>query len=137
MPIRVMPDGSFICETPGEAIAMRDLLMERKAKETRREARRSARQTPSLAQAVATNGTATLVSVLKESPNGISSDDLAQRLGVTARSLPPLMLSLRRKARDAGHAFDDLLVRERAVGPNNRPISLYRLTDEGVRLLAS
>src|SRR2546422_8988998 len=124
MPIRVLPDGSFLCDSPAEAIQMRDLLMDRKTRETRRDARRAARQVPPLAQSVVSNGTATLVSVLKESPDGISSDDLAERLGVTPRSLPPLMVSLRRKARDAGHDLDNLLIRERGfVGPQNRPIS--------------
>ncbi|HEV8677207.1 MAG TPA: hypothetical protein VGX21_24490 [Methylomirabilota bacterium] len=139
MPIRVMPDGSFVCDTPDEAISMRDRLMERRAKEARREARRVARAGAPSDHVGAGNGdgdkTTALQALLVDSPDGISSDDLAQHLGVGARSLPPLMVALRRRAREKGHDLAQLLVRERIFDQSGRAVSRYRLTEEGVKLL--
>jgi hypothetical protein len=138
MAIRVLADGSFSCDTPAEALAMRDAMMERKLRETRREARRAARTDPSAATTSdASKNTATLVSVLCNSPDGIESDELANRLGKSLRSLPPLMVALRRRVRAKGHDLDEILVRERVFDDKNRPRSRYRLTPEGVQLLTS
>jgi hypothetical protein len=136
MPIRVMQDGTIVCDTADEAIAVRDRLLDRKVRETRREARRAGRQAPSLERSLTSNGTASLVAILRESPDGITSDDLARRLGMSSRSIPPLMLSLRRKFKDAGKDMDEMLVRERIMDSNNHAKSRYRLTEEGVKLLA-
>jgi triphosphoribosyl-dephospho-CoA synthetase len=135
MAIRVLADGSFSCDTPAEAIAMRDLMMDRKTRDARREARRTGRSEPTAMDPETNKGTATLVSVLCNSPDGISSDELAQRLGKTARSLPPLMVALKRRVRAKGHDLSDVLIRERVFDSNNRPISKYKLTPEGVKLL--
>lgn len=138
MPIRVFTDGSFLCDTPAEAMAMSELLVGRRSKESRREARRAARGTPTatLSQAVSNNGTTTLAqALLGAAASGISSNDLAAKINVSPRSLPPLMLSFRRKVKAAGHEIDNVLTRERVLDANQKPISMYKLTAEGVRLL--
>jgi hypothetical protein len=129
MPFRVRPDGSVECDTLEEAFRVRDELLNRRTREAKRAAR----------AAVGTvdlhgNGTGALIAALKGAPTGIESPDLAGALGVTPRSIPPLILGLRRKVRALGMDLDDLLIRETTYA-KGRPVSKYRLTEEGIKKL--
>ena len=67
---------------------------------------------------------------------GLTSVEIAGKLGISMQSLPPLVLGLRRKARLMGMDIDEFFVRERSFD-QGKPISRYRLTEEGKKKLAS
>ena len=69
---------------------------------------------------------------LKEAfPNGVSSDQLAARIGGSRRSIPIIMVSLKKYAEKHGLQMGDLLVREKP--PKGEKGSSYRLTVNGLK----
>lgn len=82
------------------------------------------------------NGGRKFLDALAAADNGLTSVEVAGKLGISMQSLPPLVLGLRRKARLMGMDLDEFVVRERSFD-QGKPISRYRLTEEGRKKLAS
>ncbi len=76
-----------------------------------------------------------LFEILKEAENGLTSQEIGTRLEIGMQSIPPLILGLRRRARAQGKDLDDYLIREKSHD-KGKPISTYKLTEEGKKLVS-
>ena len=69
---------------------------------------------------------------LKESfPNGVSSDQLGDRIGKRRTSIPIIMVSLHTYAKKLGLSHEGLIVRTKAE--RGMKGSIYKLTEKGMR----
>ena len=74
-----------------------------------------------------------VLTAMKEAfPNGVSSNQLATRIGGVRRSIPIVMVSLQMYAKKCNLRFEDLIVRERP--PKGEKGSTYRITDKGLKV---
>ena len=64
-------------------------------------------------------------------PNGVSSDQLAARIGGTRRSIPIIMVALQTYAKKNNVRFDDLVIRQKP--PKGAKGSTYSLTPRGLK----
>jgi predicted ArsR family transcriptional regulator len=78
----------------------------------------------------------TAVALLRDSPHGLKTDDLAQALGISNASLPPTLNGWSRRAAARGLCLDDLLERNRVNAADGRPITSYKLTEAGKAVVA-
>lgn len=132
MPIRITVNGVlFECDTVDEALELGVGLINPKTGRLHRTGIRKARKTKPTD--LFSNGGKLMLEALKESPEGVTSERLAEKLGVSTKSLPPMILGLRRKAAAMGLDFDELVIRDKGYD-KGKPISKYKLTEEGRKL---
>jgi hypothetical protein len=72
---------------------------------------------------------------LSEHPEGLSTPKLSALLGIGHESLPPVILGWHRRCRRRGMYLDDYLRRQPSM-EDGRPVSIYRLTDQGRALVS-
>ena len=82
------------------------------------------------------NGRRLLDALTNVYPKGLASSTLAVQLGLDANALPANILGLRTRARHAGLNFNRLIKRESAV-EKGMPVSIYQITEEGIKKLQS
>jgi hypothetical protein len=74
-----------------------------------------------------------LLSTLKEAhPTDVTTTDLAARLDVSAKGLPPLVTAFRNWARNARLDPDTLMNRNSVLDNKGKQVSAYSITEEGI-----
>ena len=75
---------------------------------------------------------AVFLAAMKEAyPNGVSSDQLADRIGGTRRSIPIIIVNLRKYAESKSLNLEDLIIRGRP--PRGQKGSTWSLTPKGMK----
>lgn len=72
-----------------------------------------------------------LIAMKEAFPAGVSSDQIASRIGKTMRSIPIIMVALQTYAKKRNVRFEELIVRGNP--PNGEKGSSYRMTDKGLK----
>jgi len=73
-----------------------------------------------------------VLEVLRGSAEGVTTQALADKLGVSRRSIPPMIAGWKNRARHLGLELDALVERQ-VTYENGKPVSIYRRTEEGKR----
>ena len=82
------------------------------------------------------NGRRLLEALTEAYPRGMASSTLAVHLGLDTNSLPANIMGLRTRARHAGLNFNHLVKRESGL-EKGIPVSIYQITEEGMKELQS
>lgn len=124
MPFRQLPNGVVEVDTIDE---LRQL---QRSRGRERQAAPHAPTRPLKSTTDLTDTTKQFLLVLNKAPNGLNTAQIAKKLDLDSRSIPPLMRSISRWCRDNGQQRDKLM-NSTAIYVNRRPVTLYALTDEG------
>lgn len=82
------------------------------------------------------NGKRLLEALKDVYPKGLTSSALAVQLGLDANALPANIMGLRTRARHAGLNLNQLIRRKSTVD-NGIPVSIYQMTEVGMKKLQS
>ena len=67
---------------------------------------------------------------------GMNTEQVATTLGISSKSIPPILRGLAKWSRAKKRDIDGLLTRKTAY-VNRRPVTIYNLTDEGRLMIAA
>ena len=113
----------YECDTPEELEHLRGLIAQRKEPRARTNG------------AIFRQSDLSAVQALRDSPQGLKTDDLARELRICNASLPPTLNGWGRRAAARGLSLDDLIERHRVNESDGRPVTVYRLTEKGHAVL--
>lgn len=125
MAFRILPSGAEECDTIEE---FRQLRSQRGHPAAPRAKRQLSKSDSELSE----NARAFLRALIK-SPTGLNTDQASSELKINAKQLPPVLRSLAKWCDQHRHKPDTLIARK-PVFVNRRPLTEYRLTEEGLKL---
>jgi len=139
MPYRITVQGVTVeCDTADEMLAAVESAAPRTPQSPRVSAARriAARQATANAEATAlidqfSENARRIIQQLIQNPQGLLTDELAARVELESRSLPPVIRSIRRSAIEANFDEDDFLIVSQEV-VDGRPKSRYRLSERAL-----
>lgn len=73
--------------------------------------------------------------LLLTTTEGLNTEEVATKLGIGPKSIPPILRSLKKWGRVKKHDLDGLMTRK-MVYVNRRPVTIYNLTEEGRVMMA-
>ena len=123
MAFRILPNGTIEADTLIEALQARDAVLKKRTRAEKRESedRRWSPKTVSFLMAVWKN------------PGGLNSHEVADKAGISAKSLPPIIRGLKAFARNTHIEFDKLIVVE-SSSEKGRPVTTYKFGESGNKL---
>jgi hypothetical protein len=127
MAFRILPNGTIEADTLTEALQARDAVLKKRTRLEKRgnqdrEDRRWSPKTISFLMAVWKN------------PGGLNSHEVADKAGLSAKSLPPIIRGLKAFARKSAIEFPKLIVVESSF-EKGRPVTTYKFGETGDKLL--
>jgi len=117
------------CDTPDDVAAIISAMSGNKRRPTIRTGKRGkASERPVMSP----NVRGLLLALKEAHPTDVTTTDLATRLNVSPKSLPPLVTAFRNWARNARLDPDTLMNRNSVLDIKGKQVSAYSITEEGI-----
>lgn len=134
MTFRILPDGTIETDKLADALLVRDAIRGRRVDQRR--ARSEPNGSSEASGMILSSATSQFLAALVRAPGGLTSDEVAQAAEIRTGNIPPIIRELNSWARKEGITLTDLMHRERGFD-RGRPISTYRLSDQGLALFSN
>jgi hypothetical protein len=126
MAFRILPNGTIEADTLIEALQARDAVLKKRTRTEKREGEdRDRRWSPK---------TVSFLMAVWKNPEGLNSREVADKAGLSPKSLPPIIRGLKAFAKKSGIGFDKLIVVESSF-EKGRPVTTYKFGETGDKLL--
>jgi len=131
MTFRILPDGTIETDKLADALSVRDAIRGRRVDQ-----RRVQSESNGSSGVILSSATSQFLAALMRAPAGLTSDEVARAAEIRTGNIPPIIRELNSWARKEGITLTDLMHRERGF-ERGRPISTYRLSEQGLALFSN